>query len=167
MRNIPVATIQTELTEYCPGRGICDTVCESHRNGMDADAGSRDFMDGNDGVCRIPFDGPGLAHIQQPLNYGRITRSFDRVSPCRHVHSSGEAPTKAGFHYIFHCRHPALGIPRRPPSTRTRKLIRTGQFKGQKLPSSRVHETAYRSPRPPMSRQCQEPTAATQAMILN
>lgn len=43
--------------------------------------GSCGSMDGVDGLYRIPSDRPGPSYIQQPFHHGRITRSFDEISP--------------------------------------------------------------------------------------
>src|SRR5579872_1223046 len=81
---------------------------------------SPDSLDGNDVIRRIPFDRPGAANFQQPLHYGSLPRSFNRIPPCYHVHSPREATTKTRFRYISHCTNlPELGHIRRKSRLRS------------------------------------------------
>lgn len=98
---------------------------------MRADESSRHSLDCSHGVHRIPPDGPGPANFQQPLNYGRIPRSSSRISPCRHVHSPGEAPTKTCFDCsLYRANHAGLGaFPRKPRSrSEVKSLIQKGKL---------------------------------------
>lgn len=91
---------------------------------MSGHEGSCGFMDGDDGVHRIHPDRPGSAHIQQALNYRRITWSFDRISPCYHVHSPRAETTKAGPNHILNCPPAELEILHaRPPFRPERKRL--------------------------------------------
>ena len=97
---------------------------------MRAHESSRNFLDSRSRVYRIPTDWPGPANFQQPLNYGRIPWSANRISPSHHVHSPGGAPTKTCFDCTFHRRNPAgLGhFPRKPRlRAKAKALIQTGR----------------------------------------
>ena len=76
---------------------FCDTIIVNDSQ-VKADESSRDFLDSIAGVYRIPPDRPRLAHIQQPLDHGRVSWSFDRISSCFDVRPSRKAPTKTRFY---------------------------------------------------------------------
>jgi len=112
-----------------PTREICDNI-GNPADDVRAHESSRNFLDGRSRVYRIPTDWPGPANFQQPLNYGRIPWSANRISPSHHVHSPGGAPTKTCFDCTFHRRNPAgLGhFPRKPRlRAKAKALIQTGR----------------------------------------
>ena len=122
----------------CRGRHSAYNLGKSRR-GVRACESSRNCLDCSDGVHRIPPDWPGPANFQQPLNYGRIPRSSNRISPCHHVHSPGGAPTKTCFDCTFHRTNPAvLGHSPRKPRLRSeaKTLIQTGRLEAGDLPRS-------------------------------
>jgi len=101
----------------------------------------------------IPSDRPGAGNFQQPLNYGSMPRSFNRISPCYHVHLPKKSATKACLCYVFHCTNPELGHIRRKPrlTSEAKALIsktRQGGFGLFMLHQVRVHQisklTLYR-----------------------
>ncbi len=101
------------------------------RRDVRADESSRNSLDCSYGVHRIPPDRPGPANFQQPLNYGRIPRSSSRISPCHHVHSPGEAPTKTCFDCtLYRTDHAVLGAFPRKPRLRSevKSLIQQGKL---------------------------------------
>ena len=81
--------------------------------------GSRNSLDGSDGVYRIHSDEPGAANVQQSLHHRSIPGRFNRISPCNHVHSAREAAPETCLHRAFRCTIlSGLGyIPRRPRLT--------------------------------------------------
>ena len=81
-----------------------------HREVIGHEPGSRNSLDGSDGIYRIPSYRPRAADFQQPLNYGRPPRSFDRIFACYHVHFPREAATETRLRRIFHGANlPELG----------------------------------------------------------
>jgi hypothetical protein len=126
---IPCQTVFLPCRHLSPTREICDNI-GNPADDVRAHESSRNFLDSRSRVYRIPTDWPGPANFQQPLNYGRIPWSANRISPSHHVHSPGGAPTKTCFDCTFHRRNPAgLGhFPRKPRlRAKAKALIQTGR----------------------------------------
>ena len=126
---IPGQAVFLPCRHLSPTREICDNI-GNPADDVRAHESSRNFLDSRSRVYRIPTDWPGPANFQQPLNYGRIPWSANRISPSHHVHSPGGAPTKTCFDCTFHRRNPAgLGhFPRKPRlRAKAKALIQTGR----------------------------------------
>jgi hypothetical protein len=129
MRNVKLAILPVDHRRSRSARANCGNICSSR--GYPHVLCSRNSLDGSYGVYRIPSDRPGAANFQQPLNYGSIPRSFNRIFPCYHVYSPAEAATKTCFHCTFHCTNNAeLGHISRTPRLRSeaKALIQTGRL---------------------------------------
>src|SRR6266567_6215424 len=77
---IPGQAVFLPCRHLSPTREICDNI-GNPADDVRAHESSRNFLDGRSRVYRIPTDWPGPANFQQPLNYGRIPWSANRISP--------------------------------------------------------------------------------------
>ena len=143
MRNIKVAILLVDLKSSRSARVNCGNIV--HREVIPHAPCSRNSLDGSYGIYRIPSDRPGVADFQQPLNYGSIPWSFNRILTCYPVHSPREAATETCLGCIFHGTNlPELGhSPRNPRLTSEAKaLIQTGRLSsgGSCLSSSAMNQ---------------------------
>ena len=113
IRNAKVAILFVDRRNLPSTRANCGNICSLR--GEPHVPGSRNTLDGSDGIYRIHSDQPRAANVQQPLNHRSIPRSFSGIFPCNHVHSPREAATKTCLHRAFHGTIlPGLGhLPRR------------------------------------------------------